>query len=149
MEVIKVSLDELEGLTKPESVALAAPLPTVKVTPQQAPTPDWIDLGDEGRTLYTAADLVVPEAGKQTSFALATASGEERVSVGIDEAGHLTARLYEEIVTGPKLEPGSRHTLLIRLHRHQKKAEELFVQLGSPGEIPTNQKTGFCRTRKE
>ncbi|MCB1061929.1 MAG: exo-alpha-sialidase [Verrucomicrobiae bacterium] len=135
MEVMKVSLDELETLTMPESVAQAKPLAPVKVSPQQPPS-DWIDLGDEGKTLYAAAELVVLEPGKPTSFGLATASGEERVSIGIDETGHLTARLYEEIVTGPKLEPGTRHSLLIRLHSHQKEPDELFIQLGAPGEIP-------------
>ena len=140
MEVIKVSLDELESLTMPESVELAAPLASVKVTPQQPPS-DWIDLGDEGKTLYAAADLIVPEPGKSTSFGLATAGGEERVSIGIDEKGRLTGRVYEEIVTGPKLEPGSRHSLLIRLHSHQEMPDELFVQLGPPGEIPEETET--------
>jgi hypothetical protein len=135
MEVMKVSLDELERLTMPESVALAKPLPPVKASPQQPPS-DWIDLGDEGRTLYAAADLVVPEAGNRASVSLATAGGEERVTIGIDEEGRLTASVYEESVTGPKLEPGSRHTLLIRLHSHQKEPDELFVQLGAPGRIP-------------
>lgn len=135
MEVMKVSLDELERLTMPESVELAKPLPPVKASPQQPPS-DWIDLGDEGRTLYAAADLVVPEAGNRASVSLATAGGEERVTIGIDEEGRLTASVYEESVTGPKLEPGSRHTLLIRLHSHQKEPDELFVQLGAPGGIP-------------
>lgn len=80
--------------------------------------------------------MVVPEPGKQTSFSLATAGGAERVSIGIDEEGHLTARLYQEIVTGPKLESGSRHSLLIRLHSHHKDPDELFVQLGAPRKIP-------------
>ena len=140
MEVMKVSLDELENLTMPESVEPAEPLPSVKVRPQQPPS-DWIDLGDEGKTLYAAADLVVPEPGKRSSFSLATAGGAERVTIGIDEEGHLTARLYEEIVTGPKLEPGSRHSLLISLHSHREKPDELFVQLGAPDEIPSEPET--------
>ena len=135
MEVMKVSLDELERLVMPESVELAQHLPPVKQTPQQ-PRPHWIDLGDEGKTLYAAADLVVPELGKRATFSLATASGAERVVIGIDDQGRLTARLYKEKATGPKLEPGSRHSLLIRLHSHREKPDELFVQLGSSGEIP-------------
>ena len=80
MEVMKVSLDELERLAMPESVELDQPLPPVKKTPQQPP-PHWIDLGDEGKTLYVAADLVVPELGKRATFSMATASGEERVAI--------------------------------------------------------------------
>ena len=135
MEVMKVSLDELESLTMPESVELSEPASPVNAKSQQPPS-DWIDLGDEGKTLYATANLVVPESGAQTSFSLATAHGAERVTIGIDEEGHLTARLHQEIVTGPKLESGSRHSMLIRLHSHREKPDELFVQLGSPGEIP-------------
>ncbi len=135
MEVMKVSLDELERLVMPESVELAQHRPSVKQAPQQPP-PHWIDLGDEGKTLYAASDLVVPELGKRAAVSLATASGEERVVVGIDEKGLLTAQLYKETVTGLKLKPGSRHSLLIRLHSHREKPDELFIQLGSAGEIP-------------
>ena len=135
MEVMKVSLDELERLAMPESVELAQHLPPVKQAPQQPPR-HWIDLGDEGKTLYATADLVVPELGKRATFSLATASGAERVVIGIDKKGRLTARLYKEMVTGPKLKPGSRHSLLIRLHSYRKKPDELFVQLGSSGQIP-------------
>jgi hypothetical protein len=135
MEVMKVSLDELERLTMPESVELAQHLPPVKQTPQQPPR-HWIDLGDDGRTLYAAADLVVPELGKRATLSLATASGAERVVIGIDEKGCLTSQLYKEAVTGLTLKPGSRHSLLIRLRSHREKPDELFVQLGSLGEIP-------------
>ena len=135
MEVMKVSLDELERLEMPESVELDQHLPPIKQTPQQRPS-HWIDLGDEGKTLYAVADLVVPELGQRTSFSLATASGAERVIVGIDEKGRLTAQLYKETVTGLTLEPGSRHSLLIRLHSHSEKPDELFVGLGASGQIP-------------
>jgi hypothetical protein len=135
MEVMKVSLDELERLVMPDSVELAKHRPPVKQTPQQ-PRPHWIDLGDEGQTLYAAAELVVPEVGKRASFSLATARGAERVVIGIDAEGRLTAGLYKEKSTGPKLKRGSRHSLLIRLHSHREKPDELFVGLGSPGKIP-------------
>ena len=82
------------------------------------------------------ADLVVPELGGRASFSLATASGAERVVVGINDQGRLTARLYKEVATGLKLEAGGRHSLLIRLHSHREKPDELFVGLGSPGQIP-------------
>jgi hypothetical protein len=135
MEVMKVSLDELERLVMPESVELAQHLPPVKQTPQPPPA-HWIDLGDEGKTLYAAAELVVPGLGKRASFSLATASGAQRVVIGIDEKGRLTAQLYKETVTGVKLKPGSRHSLLIRLHSHRDKPDELFVGLGDSGPIP-------------
>ena len=88
------------------------------------------------KTLYAVADLVVPELGQRASFSLATASGAERVAIGIDEKGRLTAQLYKETVTGLKLEPGSRHSVLVRVHSHREKPDELFVGLGSPGKIP-------------
>lgn len=137
MEVMKVSLDELERLAMPESVELDLPRPPVKRTPQQPPSQShWIDLGDEGRTLYASTDLVVPERGKSTSFSLATAKNEARVTVGVDEKGQLTATLYQETVTGPTLEPGSQHSLLVRLTSHQETPDELHIQLGQPGVIP-------------
>ena len=134
VEVMKVSLDELERLEMPESVELDQHLPPVKQMAQQPP-PHWIDLGDEGRTVYAAAELVVPELGQRASFSLATASGEERAVVGIDKKGSLTAQLYKAKVTGLKLEPGSRHSVLIRVDSHREKPDELFVRLGSPGKI--------------
>jgi hypothetical protein len=137
MEVMKVSLDELERLAMPESVELAQHLPPVKQTPQQPPRQThWIDLGDEGKTIYAAGELVVPELSQRASFSLATASGAERVAIGIDEKGRLTAQLYKETVAGLKLEPGSRHSVLVRVHSHREKPDELFVGLGSPGKIP-------------
>ncbi len=138
MEVMKVSLDELERLEMPKSVALDRPLPPVRKAPQQPPRPQahWIDLGDEGKTLYVAAELAVPQPGGQVALALATAGGAERVVIGVDQQGRLSAQLYQAAATGPKLEPGSRHALLIRINSRQKKPDELFVQLGRPGRIP-------------
>ena len=135
MEVMKVSLDELERLTMPTSVELATHLPPVKLRPQQPP-PDWIDLGDEGARLYATAELVVPVLGKRATLALATTRGMKRVVIGIDHQGRLTAGLYKTTVTGPQLDPGSRHSLLIRLDSHRETPDELFVQLGARDEIP-------------
>ncbi|MDF1814997.1 MAG: exo-alpha-sialidase [Verrucomicrobiales bacterium] len=146
MEVMKVSLDDLERLEMPESVELAKHV-AVKKSPQQPPV-DWIDLGNEGATLWAAADLLVPEVGERSSFALATARGEERVMIGIDTQGRLTAELYKEIVTGPRLEPGSSHSLLIRVHSHREKPDELVVQLGSPGVVPAEPESWTLTNRK-
>ena len=136
MEVMKVSLDELERLRMPKSVELTEHLPPAKEAPKQERPPHWIDLGDEGKTLWAAADLIVPKAGKRAAFSLATASGAERVILGIDKQGRLTAELYGATTIGPKLEPGSRHSLLIHILSHREKPDELFVQLGTSGEIP-------------
>lgn len=135
MEVMKVSLDELERLEMPVSVELAKPLPPIKPKPQQPPS-HWIDLGDEGKTLWAAAELTVPKAGDRASFSLATASGAERVILGVDEQGRLTSELYGAKEMGPKLKPGSRHSLLIHILSHHKKPDELYVRIGPPGEIP-------------
>ena len=94
------------------------------------------------------ADFIVPNTGTQTAFALATASGAERVIIGINEQGRLTATLYQETVTGPKLESGSRHSLLVRVHSHHEKPDELSVQLGPPGEISTEPENWTLNNRQ-
>ena len=147
MEVMKVSLDELERLTMPESVKLDRQLPAIKQVHQQT-HPHWIDLGDEGATLWAVADLAVPKTGEQAVFALATSSGAERITLGINEQGQLTAALYEEKVGGPKLEPGSRHLLLVHIRSHREKPDELSVTLGPPGKIPAEPKN-WTLTNKE
>jgi len=118
----------------PKAVELARDLPPARQNLQQPP--HWIDLGDEGSTLYAAADLLVPELGQRVALSFATAGGEERVEMGVDATGHLTARLYEETVIGPELEHGTRHSLLVRLYSHSDQPDELFVQLGPQGRIP-------------
>lgn len=147
MEVMKVSLDELERLTMPGTVELTEHLPPVKRAPQQPP-PHWIDLGEEGKTLYASADLVVPNRGRETTFSLATSSGAERVTLGIDGEGRLTAKLYQDSVTGPKLEPGSRHSLLVRVRSHRGEPDELSVRLGDPGQIPVEPEEWTLTNRK-
>lgn len=135
MEVVKVSLDKLEQLTMPNSVELAIHRPAVKQTPQ--PPPHWIDLGDEGKTLYMSADLTVPEFSQQATVSLATASGVPRVVIGIDRRGRLTAQLYQHTVTGEQLKPGSQHSVLVRILSHRDRPDELSVRLGPKGQIST------------
>ncbi|MCA8988844.1 MAG: exo-alpha-sialidase, partial [Planctomycetaceae bacterium] len=134
VEVLRIKLSSLDEITMPSSVVLDHPLPPVGSHPEKVK--HWIDLGDEGATLYIAADLIVPQIGKQATFSMATASGEKRVILGIDQQGQLTAQLFKETVIGPKLEPGSRHALLVRIHSHREKPDELCVQLGPPDKIP-------------
>lgn len=138
MEVMKVSLDDLESLLMPGSVELAEHLPPVRKTPQQPPSSDshWIDLGDEGKTLYVAADLVVPPRGKAAELALTTSSGAARIVVKVNATGHLTAQLYKQTVTGNQLNPGDMFSVLARIISHREKPDELHVQLSSPTETP-------------
>jgi hypothetical protein len=56
--------------------------------------------------------------------------------IGFDEQCRLTAQLYKGTATGLTLEPGSRHSVLVRVHSHREKPDELFVGLGSKGKIP-------------
>lgn len=135
MEVVKVSLDELERMTMPNSVELDRHLPAVEQVSQQPP-PAWIDLGEEGQTLYATAELTVPKKGLRTDFALATASGEKRVLIGIDDQSRLTATLFRETVTGPQLRPGHRRSVLVRLESYRSRPDKLFVQLAPPRRIP-------------
>ena len=149
MEVMKVSLDDLERLVMPKSVSPDQRLPAVRKTPQQPPPLiDWIDLGDEGKDLYAAADLVVPEVGRRVSFSLATASGAERVVVAIDEKGRLTATLYQETMIGPKLEAGNHHSLLIHIRSHIESPDELFIQIGPTDEVPAEPENWTLTNRK-
>jgi len=46
------------------------------------------------------------------------------------------------------LEPGSRHSLLIHLHSHRDKPDELSVQIGPPGEIPAKPENWTLTNRK-
>ena len=135
MEVMKVSLNDLERLTMPDSVELDQHLPPVKISPQQPPS-HWIDLGNEGETLYAAVDLVVPQRGKNATFSIATSNGTERVVIGFNKAGQLTGQLYRATAAGPTLKPGSRHSLLLRVESHRGNPDNLSVKLGSHGEIP-------------
>jgi hypothetical protein len=134
MEVMKVSLTDLEQLKMPASVKLDRPLAPLPASPSGLP--DWIDLGDEGRTIYATVAMTVPQRGKVANLSLATSAGQERVTVGVDARGLLTARLYRSEVSGPKMDPGARISLLIRISSHRGRPDELSVQTGPTGEIP-------------
>lgn len=140
VEVLKIELSALDAIAMPESVELEKPLPAIAASKPEKKA--WIDLGQEQKTLYLAADLLVPEAGKRASFSLATGHGEDRVAIGIDAESRLTATLFQATTTGPKLEPGSHHSVLVRLTSRREEADELFVQLGSPDEFPIEPQDG-------
>ena len=134
VEVLKIELKALKGLEMPKSVERKKPLPLISSA--KSPRGDWIDLGDEGDTLFVAADLTVPAKGHKAALALATAKEEERIVVGVDEQGRLTAGLFETQVVGQSLVAGERHSLLIRVISHRNAADELSVFVGPAGAIP-------------
>ena len=131
MEVMKVSLDDLEGLEMPASVALKKPLPVVRRS--QQPPSHWIDLGDEGRTLFAAVELSVPPRGTAAHVHLATSAGAKRVTVGFDAAGKLVGWLYQAMEQGEVYESGQSLRILIRLTSHHRKPDELHVRTGANG----------------
>lgn len=146
VELLRIKLSALDAITMPVSVKSDKPLPPITVA-RKTPT-EWIDLGDEGQTLYAAADLVAPERGKRVALALATGGNERRVILAVDEQGQLTASLHGETVTGLKLEPGSRHSVLIRILSHRDAADELNVQVGPPDLLPTEPKEWMLSNAK-
>ncbi|GAA5505117.1 exo-alpha-sialidase [Novipirellula caenicola] len=136
VEVLKIELATLNRLEMPETVQADSPLPAI-AAPKPAANADWIDLGDEGGQLYLAADVRVPKRGDTFALSLATSGGEERVTIGIAADGMLSARLYEKIKTGPTLNQGESISLLVRIASHAKRPDELFVQIGPAGTIPS------------
>ncbi|WP_372717456.1 exo-alpha-sialidase, partial [Novipirellula sp.] len=136
VEVLKIELAALNQLEMPETVQADSPLPAI-AAPKPDANADWIDLGDEGDQLYLAADFDVPERGKTFALSLATSGGDERVTIGIAADGRLSARLYEKIEYGPTLNQGESLSLLVRIASHAKQPDELFVQLGPAGKIPS------------
>ena len=74
------------------------------------------DAGNSGESHYQIAGNSGESRYQIATFSLATASGEQRVVLGIDEQCRLTARLYKETATGLALEPGSQHSVLVRVH---------------------------------
>ena len=126
MEVMKVSLDELEKLRMPESVELKKHRSVMKRS--QQPPAHWIDLGDEGKTFFLSANVTVPERGQSVKLHLATASGARRVTTGFDSSGRLIGNLYQSNQTGPEHEPGNKISLLLKIISHQRKADELYLK---------------------
>ncbi|MCB1278848.1 sialidase family protein [Prosthecobacter sp.] len=140
-ELLKVKLDDIEKTVMPTSVGLDKPLPPITPPPASAAS-DWIDLGNEGETLYLAAELTVPKRGQTARLGLSTSSGLERVVIGVDAAGKLTARIQPGEAKGPELKEGETMSLLVRIVGHQTTPDELFVQTGPAGAIPAEPKDG-------
>ncbi|MEZ5384946.1 MAG: exo-alpha-sialidase [Prosthecobacter sp.] len=137
VEVLKVKLSDMDAVQMPAKQLLAPfeSKPAANVT-------DWIDLGNEGETLYLVAELTVPKRGQTAKLGLGTSSGLERVVVGVDAAGILTARIQPGEAKGPELKEGETMSLLVRIVGHQTTPDELFVQTGPAGGIPAEPKDG-------
>ena len=140
VEVLKIKLADLDRIAMPASVALDKPLPPV-AKPAPAVS-DWIDLGNEGETLYLSTELTVPKRGQTAALTLTTGNGEERAGIRIDAGGKIVARLHPNETTGPELKEGEALSLLVRIVSHKAKPDEMFVQVGPAGSIPAEPKDG-------
>jgi hypothetical protein len=80
----------------------------------------WVDLGDEGRTLYASARLTVPARGEAALMNLATDSLQRRVAFGVDRSGDLRLWLYQNTVTGKTVPTGETSILVLRIRSHAK-----------------------------
>lgn len=128
MEVMKVALDDLEKVQMPKSVASDRKIRVIKRA--QQPPADWIDLGDEGKTLFVSAEVTVPQRGETLELSVATSNGQKRVTVGIDSEGRLLGRLYQNEKIGPVFDAGLKTTVLLKIISHRKQPDELLIRMG-------------------
>ncbi len=140
VEVLRIKLTDLDAIVMPASVALDRPLPSITEPP--AEVSDWIDLGNEGETLYLSAEFTVPTRGQASAICLATRSGEARACLGIDAEGHLTSRLHQHEAIGPILNAGDELAVLVCLQSHKTKPDEMRVHIGKAGTLPDEPKEG-------
>lgn len=99
-----------------------------------AETP-WIDLGEEGQTLYVSARLRNgPAPGQGRVLALATAGGAVRVGAGVNEAGRYWLWLYDHAVSGDVHEPGSDVLLLLKVVSHRRQNDRVYLNVLPAGE---------------
>jgi len=134
VEVLKIRISDLD-FEMPDNVELPEPLPDLADV--VAADRDWIDLGVNGTSVHLACHLEVPPAGERASLVLATNKGDGRVTVGVDAESRLFTEVYEGHKTGPALTPGDKVSLLLKLNARQPEPDQLFVQLGDAGTIPT------------
>ncbi len=105
-------------------------------TTKSAAHGDWIDLGNEGETLYLSAELTVTARGQSAALSLATSSNQARVTIGITADGKLTAGLFEHETESKELKAGEKFTLLARIVSRCDKPDELFIKLAPVGGVP-------------
>ena len=84
----------------------------------------WIDLGDEGRSLYVSARMELPPVGEACALNLATSSGAQRVRLGVDAKGRYRLWLYQHAVLGDVCAPGSSVILVVRIMSHSKEPDD-------------------------
>ena len=92
VEVLKVKLSDVDEVKMPDKPLVGTEAVSTK---KSAAHGDWIDLGNEGETLYLSAELTVPARGQSAALSLATSSNQARVTIGITADGKLTAGLFE------------------------------------------------------
>ena len=129
MEVMSVKLNDLEALAMPGSVALEKPAPGIVQSTKTAN--HWIDLGDEGATLNIAFEMTVPDRGNEALLRLATASGANRVAMGVDSEGHLVAEVFKARTRGEALPVGRTVLVRARIRSRTSQPDELIVRVES------------------
>ena len=133
VEVLKVKLSDVDAATMPDKPLIHAKATAVSTTQTSG---EWMDLGSEGDRLYLSAALTVPARGQSATLSLATSTNQNRVTIGVNSTGHLTAELFDEKIHGPELKAGEKLSVLVRILSHSGKPDELFVQTGPAGSIP-------------
>jgi hypothetical protein len=104
---------------------------------------DWVDLGDEGRTLYVRARATAPPLGTVAGMQLTTAgkSGLVRVECLFDGRGKYRTRVFHGVSSGGTYTPGENLRLVLKLVTHAaRKRDELFL-LASPA-LPDTEPVG-------
>ncbi len=133
VEVLKVKLADADAVKMP-SKPLVQRIASEAASPR--PGGDWIDLGNEGETLYLTAEVTVPKPGQAAALSLTTASHQKRVSISITARGKLSAEVYGQETLGPELKAGEKLSLLARIVSRRDKPDEVFVKTGPAGSIP-------------
>ena len=105
---------------------------------------DWIDLGDEGRTLWVSARLTTPELGQTCDLVLATSNKMHRVGLGVDEKGRYRLWLFGHTAVGETCTPGQTVTVVAKLVCHSQAPDEGFLRVYDdvaelPQELPSEE----------
>lgn len=134
VEVLRIRLEDLDALVMPGDVELPREIPPVGAVRKKDGW--WIDLGDNGATLFVSAEMTVPPRGRQSMLSVATSKDEDRILVGIDAKGRLTGEVFRNGTTGEELQAGSTHSLLLAIETGAASPDRVRIFLGKPGQIP-------------
>lgn len=103
----------------------------------QAAPPTWIDLGQEGRTLWLTAAITLPPAGESREVVLATATGLPRVRAGVDAEGRYRLWVYDHAAVGGSCEPGETVRVVVRIRSHARAADDVaFAVFPADEDLP-------------